>query len=529
MNTLVKRIFLWKSYKNILWLIFLLGISIRLYNLGSHNLWFDEIASFVYSNRLSSCQLLFHTSHGCNLYYILLKPWVMCFGSSEFSLRFLSMMFGSFSVLLIYRLGKELFNIKSGLLSAFILSISPIHIWYSQEARAYSLLIFLIMLIVYIYILALKKNKLYLWMSFVGLSILGLTTDSMSLFIIILTGMLFFPEKRKSLLVHYVVSLIFVAVAFLLFFPALSYRISGIINNYWIPKPHLDSVVITFENFNVGYNATLWIYLFTFIIFSLLFILGIKCWWQEKRKELISLISFLFIPIIFTYLISQRMPIYLDRQLMLFSPFYYIIIAAGLARIKMRSIEIAVYLSILLPNIFCLHNYFSYRLPLSQHHYAGSPVKKPVKPAADYINKRFIKGDAIGYSEPTDLSLFYYLNLQKIASEKIDIFVFVIRSKLDKYWRGCGEKYGYGRYLDMPLPSRRVIILNEERSSKSLEQYNFRRLWLISSSWARNGILNLHAQSVRDWMRIHYSLLESREFDGIFIDLYCPNVDLVVK
>jgi len=98
----------------------------------------------------------------------------------------------------------------------------------------------------------------------------------------------------------------------------------------------------------------------------------------RKREELIPLILFVFIPIIFTYLISQKIPIYLDRQLMLFSPFYYIIIAAGLARLKLPIIKTAAYLFIIVPILFCLYNYFSYRMPLPQYHHIGVHVKNPL-------------------------------------------------------------------------------------------------------------------------------------------------------
>jgi len=108
--------------------------------------------------------------------------------------------------------------------------------------------------------------------------------------------------------------------------------------------------------------------------------------------------------------------------------------------------------------------------------------------------------------------------MPKLIKEKIDIFSFVIKSKLDPYWKRFGERSGYGRYIGARLPSGHVVMLDEKKSFKSPEEYNFKRLWLVSSSWARDGILELHAQAVRQWMRTQYSILDSKEFDGIFID-----------
>ena len=538
MNNQNMQNFFWKTHKNtlLLFLCLIFGLIIRSYNLGSHNLWFDEVITFVSAKYFREINLYklssFMSLLNHHLYYLLLNLWTVYFGKSELALRSLSMIFGILSIPLIYKLGKLFFNERVGLISAFILSISPIHIWYSQEARGYSLSTFLVMSIVYFYIAAVERNKLHLWIGFIVSSILAVYSNYFCFYIIISTGALIFLKNYRYLLKRWLESFCFILIAFLPQLPNLLKQSISIEENFWIPRPHLSSIVTTLENFNVGYNATAGIHFFTFILFSSLLLLGIQRWWQEKRKELISLISFLFIPIIFTFLISQKMPIYLDRQLMLFSPFYYIIVAAGLEKIELRVVKIIVYLSMLLAVLLCLHNYFSYRIPLSQRHHVGVYVKKPVKPAADYIDKRFAKGDIIGFSEPSSFALSYYIR-ELINREKIEVFSFVIKSKLGPYWRGIGERERYGIYFKGGMPFRdrqiSVVILDEKVSSKKFEGYNFKRLWLISSSWARDGILDLHAQSVREWMRIHYSILESREFDGIFVDLYCSNPNCIVK
>ena len=74
------------------------------------------------------------------LYYTLQKFWLLWFGRSEGALRSLSAVLGSGSILLVYGLGEALSSARLGLLVAFLLAISPLHIEYSQEARAYTLL-----------------------------------------------------------------------------------------------------------------------------------------------------------------------------------------------------------------------------------------------------------------------------------------------------------------------------------------------------------------------------------------------------
>lgn len=494
----------------LLWVIFILGLSLRIYNLGSHNLWYDEVASFLDSNQNKLVRPAIHPQF--QLYIFLLHLWTRYFGASEFSLRALSMIFGALSVLLIYNLGKLLFNRRVGLASAFILAISPLHIWYSQEARAYSLSTFLSMLMAYFFFLAVKNNKRHLWIFFVVSSVTGIYTNYFCFYILIIAGITLFFNKYRNLLGSWIVSMCFILVAFLPIFNIFITRFIKIKNKFWLLKPDFNTIARTFNNFNVGYNATAYLYFFAFVIFCLLFGLGFLRWWKEKKWELISLSGYIFIPISITFIISQICPIYLDRQLMLFSPFYYIIIAAGLTKVRPNIVRIGAYCFISLLVVFCMHNYYSYRMPMPM---LGVYLKKPVKPAADYINKEFHKGDIIGYSGPTGTYLFYYL-WDKIINEKIDVFSFVIKSRLEPHWRRRE-----GVFFAGGLITKHIIMAEDYYSFyKKLGSLNFERLWFISSSWARDGNIDYHAQAVSTWLKKRFSILKRREFNGIFVDLY---------
>lgn len=523
-----KIVFL-KTHNTSLWvfLFFLLGLFIRLYKLGDHNLWFDELYSLKAIREIS----LLDIDYNPPFYYILLSFWIRYFGPTlakffdgEFILRSLSMIFGIISIPLIYKLGKQFFNARVSLISAFILSISPIHVWYSQEARGYSLAIFLTMLTVYFFCFALRKNNLYLWIGFVMSSLLALLTVYFSFFIIILVGIFFVFKTYRSLFKFYLSSLCFISFAFLPFLPLLLKQIAMVKSLFWIPKPHINSIAITFKNFNIGYNATPNIYLFTFIIFSFLFLLGILGWWKEKKKELISLVSLVFAPIIVTFLISQKKSIYIDRQLLLFSPFYYIIIGAGLAKIRMRILKIVAYLSILVPILFCLHNYFTYHMPLPLPHHMGVHSKKPIKPAADYINSRFKEGDLVALSDISITQIVFYI--PNIPKKQIAYFFIESKFKNVRFLYN-GLKKSLESQLKRGLKPN-IVNLGEKSITpgvKDIGQLDFDRIWLISSSWLRDGKLDAHVEAVRQFMRNHYSLFDSKEFDGIFIDLYVRKID----
>ncbi|HEX2232166.1 MAG TPA: glycosyltransferase family 39 protein [Thermoleophilaceae bacterium] len=77
------------------------------------------------------------------LYYVLAWLWTQVFGSGEVGLRSLSALFGTASIPVAYAAAAELCSRRVGLIVAALAAVSPVLVWYSQEARAYSLLILL--------------------------------------------------------------------------------------------------------------------------------------------------------------------------------------------------------------------------------------------------------------------------------------------------------------------------------------------------------------------------------------------------
>ncbi len=75
------------------------------------------------------------------LYYVLAWPWAHVFGTGEIALRSFSAVIGTATVPLMYAAGKELVSRRAGLIAAALTATSPLMIWYSQEARAYALLV----------------------------------------------------------------------------------------------------------------------------------------------------------------------------------------------------------------------------------------------------------------------------------------------------------------------------------------------------------------------------------------------------
>lgn len=124
-----------------------LGTALRLFRLGVRSLWLDEATSAMLArvDRHVFVSVVVHRQANMVLYYLLLRGWIH-FGGSEFAVRSLSVLAGVAAIPAIYLLGKTLLGARAGRIAALLLSVHTFHIRYSQEARAYSLLMLLAVL-----------------------------------------------------------------------------------------------------------------------------------------------------------------------------------------------------------------------------------------------------------------------------------------------------------------------------------------------------------------------------------------------
>ena len=69
--------------------------------------------------------------------------WARVFGYGEAGLRSLSALAGVATVPVAYGAARKLISTRAGLIAAALTACNPLLIWYSQEARSYSLLVLL--------------------------------------------------------------------------------------------------------------------------------------------------------------------------------------------------------------------------------------------------------------------------------------------------------------------------------------------------------------------------------------------------
>ena len=125
-------------------LLTLLGAGLRFWRIGHQSLWYDEaltldLAHHTFGQMLS---LVRHTEGEPPLYFSLAWIWARVFGYGDAALRSLSAVAGVAAIPVMYGAGARLLSRRAGLIAAALTACSPLLIWYSQEARSYSLLVF---------------------------------------------------------------------------------------------------------------------------------------------------------------------------------------------------------------------------------------------------------------------------------------------------------------------------------------------------------------------------------------------------
>lgn len=124
-------------------LVVLLAAGLRLFHLAHQGFWLDEVSTV--NTVRSAVPSLTMSDSTPPLYYMIMSWWMRAVPESEAAARLPSALFGIAAVPLLFFLGRRLFGTRAGLIAALLLAASPFHVHYSQEARAYSLMVMLVL------------------------------------------------------------------------------------------------------------------------------------------------------------------------------------------------------------------------------------------------------------------------------------------------------------------------------------------------------------------------------------------------
>ena len=402
--------------------IFFLALILRIYNLDGESYWLDEFYS-VQLSRLTPPEILnelaLNQENTPPVYYVLLHFWTALFGESEFATRLLSAVLGSFSVFLIYLFGKELMNKNTGLLASIILAVSPFQVYYSQEARTYTLLVVITLINNYFFFRLLSSYNLKLVSGYLLSGALLIYTHYFWVFYIAAQNIYIFtklsinvrgewPGTRRWVLLQFILLVIFLpGLQLLLTAHALS-------EGFWIERPNIKAVVGTFLEFSGSYPLLVLFFLLS--LYKILTVLG--TYGKSALGQICSrsdnitrdpafsnidrtylLIVLLFVPVILPFLVSVTVkPVYIPRYMIGACPALFILVSAGIDNLKSNRIKI--FIVVLIAVLSLLQVYRDYQ----------SVDKHQWRDAAKYLDENAARGDLIVVSPDFEMeSLEHYL------------------------------------------------------------------------------------------------------------------------
>jgi len=496
-----------------------LGFILRIFRLDSKVIWYDEACSLAYVQQGWGNYLWDYFNYK-PFSFFLLKIWTGIFGVSAFPARFLSVIFSTLSIYLIYQVGKRLFDRKVGIFSALFLSISCFHIYHSQQARQMSLIAFLWLVSYLLCVRIFFENKANLKLVFLNsvVNVLSVFTHPYGLAIIVSQNLFFMTIKEKppKLINNWYLGQ-FMTFLFLLpwfFLPQQQYMNDLL---WWIP--HLSGRIFweTLETFSFGgpryglddFKIKIWYlyaagYLLVAAYVSLLLFGLFKNGKPESRNELskkIFLLIWLFCPILLAALVSLYRQVYLIKHLIYVLPAFCLLCGLGLSKIQRKIARVALLLLVIIASVFPLYVMYANDFNIDWR----SP--------ASYIRDNMGEKDTIIISNLNEIVPFmYYFNYGDPAPLKgIGIF---------------GRNTGKGWLSAFPVNGHCIIGISGDKGHNStpmLRDFNSlvfsnrfgwmnNDIWLASSRWGKKDVLDY---MTRFFLDKHYRLAHRVSFGGV--------------
>jgi mannosyltransferase len=335
-----------------LFLISFLAFALRIYQLDAESLWLDEVLSINLASMdiPSAIKALPDNYVHPPFYFIILHIWSRLAGQSEFSLRFLSALFGPLTAAMTYKLARALFDRRTALLSGLLLALCPYHVYYSQEARMYTLATFLGLVGACCFFQALARRDRAFWIGFVVCSVLGLYTHYYTLFLLLFENLFFLSliitrrQYRYSFKAWLLVQLV-VFCLYLPWLPMLLIQSTGGKSD-WIkvlpPGAYLLATLIAyFVTPNPERPLPLLIGSFGVILPVILGAIGARITENGQRlsfplgRSRLYVLAYLVVPFLTAYTVSLLgKPILVTRYLIICVPAACILLAYGLNLVK---------------------------------------------------------------------------------------------------------------------------------------------------------------------------------------------------
>jgi mannosyltransferase len=381
-------------------LVVALGACLRLYRIGAQPLWVDEAASLRFArgslSQLWSWSTLTDPGNP-PLYYSLLHGWLVL-GDNEASLRLLSALFGVLTIPLVYALGRTIRDHRLGIVTALLFAISPFQVWYSQEARAYSLLTLgatsamlgVANLLRHPERSGNVREAAPAWLAYVVGTAVALLAHDTAVFLpiganVLMLGWWWVREREpRGFLRNWLLAQLAVLCLWSTWLPAFVQQVIHGDSYSWIPRPTVGSVL---SGAYALYGGVVRATPYQVEVLVVLVLGGLGLWsWQHDRRWIAFAVIFGIATPLGELIVSLWRPIFLTQTLIWAAVPLYLTIAAGLLCLRPRSVARGALVVLVAMTGFGLRSYYFLH------------DKEAWDQAAAYVDQRLQPGDAIVFS-----------------------------------------------------------------------------------------------------------------------------------
>jgi mannosyltransferase len=312
-----------------------LAAALRFHSLAAKSFWFDEGVSVAIARLdcYNFARILWRREANMSLYYFLLHFWLYL-GGSEFFVRALSVLFAVASVPVMYLLGRRLFNSRVGLIAAALLAVNAYHVQYSQDARSYSLMVFLCLLSSLYFLKSVSEPSRGNRVAYILSSALAVYAQFFSLLLVIAQGLSLKmldqervpqPIRRDWRWIALLVSPVIIFVA-----------TTGTGPLRWVQRPGLKDLWI-FAGHLTGNGGT-WL-LLAYVAAGAAACMPV---WRTRALQRVSwedwryrfLLCWLVLPVLLTLGVSLIKPLFVPRYFIFCLPALLLLVACGIARLR---------------------------------------------------------------------------------------------------------------------------------------------------------------------------------------------------
>ena len=183
-----------------LFLLLAFAFLLRFATYTKYSAWYDELwSATIASNPNKSIANVFNDPGNPPFYYLILYIFFANFGYSEEIGRFLSVLIGTGSILTLYLFVRAICGKKYAFISAFLMAISIASIGFSNQMRAYVLVLFLCPLVSYIFFLLLQKFTFSRYIYYIICGIILVNTHYYGILFIAGTFLFYYIYNKYSL------------------------------------------------------------------------------------------------------------------------------------------------------------------------------------------------------------------------------------------------------------------------------------------------------------------------------------------